>query len=537
MYQIMIVDDEPSVVNGLAERIDWCSLGISEVHKAFSPKEALEILTRTTIDLMITDIRMPGMNGIELVERIHAINSRTRCIILTGFSDFDYVKNAMRHNVSDYLVKPVDNEELLESLHKAIHSIQEEWNLISSYQRTLYSFRENLPAMRMVLLNDLLNGFRMPIEQLNKKLNMMDLHIEAGNPCSLLLLRMDSEFPHYNVDNVQLLQYSIGNIAEEVFRDKFSILQGRDRHDYLIFLVTLKDGQRTITDSLSEIYVRLSEELQRNIKVYLKGSVTLLASQWGTFPKDVPILYEQLLYEARRNVGNGGDYFFVAGKHTNRDVQWLKKLYEPPLLLHLLEVGRWEQAGHKLAEIFQELDQKNLHSREHLLEVYYNIHSCYAAAAHKNGKQLSDLAQDSPTLAEGIPFSNHQEVYKWALDVLQQLQEDMTKETKHNRSKVVKQVRKYIEERLSEDVSLQAIADHVNLNPGYLSRIYKIEADENLSDYLLRTRMDKACHMLRNSQDKVYQIAAQLGYGNAPYFIRVFKKQFGLTPQEYRERV
>lgn len=113
----------------------------------------------------------------------------------------------------------------------------------------------------------------------------------------------------------------------------------------------------------------------------------------------------------------------------------------------------------------------------------------------------------------------------------------MDNETMYNRISVVIKVNEFIESRLSEDVSLQAIADHIYLNPGYLSKVYKLETGENISEYLYRLRMNKAADLLRNTRLKIFEISEKIGYQNTPYFIKVFKSHYGNTPQDFRNRL
>jgi two-component system response regulator YesN len=213
----------------------------------------------------------------------------------------------------------------------------------------------------------------------------------------------------------------------------------------------------------------------------------------------------------------------------------LQSLYEPPLLNHLFDAGRWDEAKEKFTRIFTELSAYWSDSQEHILEVFYTLSAAFYHLAHVNGRAFSELApSDAPLSGNGGGFRSVQQLRDWAFGILERIIEDSRSEIESSRVMTVKQVQEYIESHLGDDVSLQAIADHIFLHPVYLSRLYKLETGEGISDYLYRVRMERAAYLVKHSDLKIYEITAQLGYQNAPYFIKVFRKHYGMTPQEYR---
>ena len=185
-----------------------------------------------------------------------------------------------------------------------------------------------------------------------------------------------------------------------------------------------------------------------------------------------------------------------------------------------------------------ELESKETLSQEHLLEVYFAISSAFSFIAHKNGQSLSELiGSDFDKMADGIPFRTISQLRESLNRMLDRLKDDADREARDSRSSLIRDIHRFIEDNLSLDATLQSIADHVHMHPVYVSKIYKLEeTGENISDYINRLRMEKAAYLLTNSQEKTYEIAAKLGYQRSHSFIHAFKKQYGLTPQEYREQ-
>ena len=239
MFQILIVDDEPSVVDAIAQTMPWDELHIDEVYCAYSSREALKIAELHYIDIVLTDIRMPGMDGMALIEAIRRTSERTRFILLTGYAEFEYAKQALKLQADDYLLKPVSDEKLQESIANVTRKLKEEWDQVTSMQRTMRVFREHLPAMRAELLRDILEN-RYSVRDLADKLPALNLNVQSGDTVAPMLIRLEGKFASYNRHDRFMIEYAILNIAEEIMGPHFSLWMCEDAHGYLVIAVTAK---------------------------------------------------------------------------------------------------------------------------------------------------------------------------------------------------------------------------------------------------------------------------------------------------------
>ncbi|MFC4778238.1 response regulator [Paenibacillus sp. GCM10023252] len=603
MMQVLLVDDERSVVEGLSLRIPWEEeLGVTAVYKATSGAAALAIMEQTSIHIVITDIRMPEMDGLELIRRIRGLNRRTKFILLSGHAEFDYAKEALSSQVTEYLLKPVKDEPLMEAVRLAMRELHKEWEMIASLQQAGSAMRESFPTLRAKLLLELLQGFRYSNERLEERLRMLELPFGRGRTrgaetqgsfyegedlCSMLLIRIDPDDSGYGSQDMSLIEYGITNIAEEVLGEAFMVWPSKDALDHLVLLVKIRRAEDqeltgTIQGSMSSVPLVLNDDeqvvhsqveplnigayranqaqnncipaarhklleeqamdIQQHVEQFLNKSVSIVISEWGSFPHMVPTAYDRLLHEMRKYFGSDTGLLKVAGLQVEVEegrstIRSMEALYSPPSLTQLLEAGRWESAGEKLICIFEELGTSWAHSKEHRMEAAYSIMASFSYIAHKNGKGLEELlSSEDMALAYRLADAPLPQLRGWAGRVCQSIRSDLEGGAKSSRTKLVMQIHEYIANNLT-NVSMQAIADHVYLNHDYLSKVYKAETGEYLSDYLFRYRMDKAAYMLlHHTQLRIYQIAEQLGYLNTPYFIKVFRKQYGMTPQEYRDK-
>ncbi|SEK50885.1 two-component system, response regulator YesN [Paenibacillus sp. cl141a] len=540
MYTLLIVDDEASVVEGLAHTIPWQKIGIDEVRKAYSAFEALEILQTQPVDIMISDITMPRMNGLELVEITKSRWKNIKTILLSGYADFAYAKEAITLGTYEYLLKPVSDEVVLEKVGGAVESLRQERESSETYNRAVQAFRINLPHIRGEFLNQLLQGMKSPKNVWAEKLELLEMKSAIGKQSALMLVRMEDRLTEMSPYDSSIMEYAIGNMADEIFGERFRLWRCRDIHGYLVFFVFESDDSAAGMDPHEHAeeneLKHFAAQLQMNVSRYLKGTISVLIGKRGSFPEDVRKLYQDSLFALRRHIGSHSDMFVYAEDEEELlPVRSLQKCYEPPLLHHLLESGSWKQIQEKLEQILKELSLAHSQSQEHVIEAFFFIYSSLSAYAHKNGRSLADIVGTSLADVTGLSqCTTAATLGKWVGQVLPLLESSAEQATRSDRSAAVSRMKRFIRDHLSQDISLQAIADHMYMHPVHVSRLFKMETGSNVSDYVLRLKMEQAAELLADHSLKNFEIALKLGYHNPNYFIRVFKKYYSVTPQEYR---
>ncbi|MNN03553.1 HTH-type transcriptional regulator YesS [compost metagenome] len=199
----------------------------------------------------------------------------------------------------------------------------------------------------------------------------------------------------------------------------------------------------------------------------------------------------------------------------------------------MFEVNNWQGIEDKLEAIIQDLGRSADRSLEHIQEARLHLETVFYYFAHKNNKMLSDIVGNP--LLEQPPFQTPDKLREWALTLIGLLRNYFDSERRDSRSVLICKVHAYINDNLHY-VSLQTIADHVSMHPVYLSKMYKLETGRRISDYISQAKMEKAAYLLTHTPLKIYEIAAELGYSNAHYFIKLFKEYADMTPQEFRDR-
>ncbi|WP_168120034.1 response regulator [Paenibacillus sp. HB172176] len=537
MLHMLIVDDEVSVVETLAQSYPWEELGFGHVQTASSGAEALSYMEQHAVDVLITDIRMPELSGIELLERVRRRWPRTKAILLSGHAEFEYAQQAMTFQPIRYLLKPVSDEELLAAVSEAAGIVRRQWQEASSLAKAEQVMREHLPALRQMLLGELLLE-RISTGEFVGKAEEYGLSFREGESFYFFMLCKDAPSEHWNSSS--LFDYAVGNIAGEVLEPAFEPIYGRNLRDELVFVLRAKDPD--LINWSSDASVRYAEELvlklQDCVTRYLKQSVSVVLGGIGTFPDGLLRLYKNCQTAIRQTVLRETGYVLHASgsNATLTEALSLTSLYEPPQFAHLLQSGRWQEAEEKLETLFVQYEADGSLLPEHATEIHFSIVAALIAACHLHGVRFAEMAEeDYEALLSSGRASQLQGMKNILITVLGRIRDAVNLEKKGTRSRVVSQVRQYIETHLDQDVSLQNLADQVFMHPVYLSQLYKAETGEGISDFLLRCRMEKSVFMLKEGKDKVQDISRSIGYQNTSYFIRVFKQYFGLTPQEYRE--
>ncbi|RED63972.1 response regulator [Cohnella lupini] len=542
MIEILLVDDESYVTESLYMTIPWEQLNAGSVFRASSGEEALRILDEQDIDIVVTDIRMPEMDGLQLVQEVTRRWPNIRCMLLTGHSDFEYAKRAIQLQVFDYILKPVDDEEFMTSVANAVDSLRDEWAEADEVHRMVYAMKTDRSALKDNLMRDLALGKQGSRGSIEGKLKQYEIPLKVGDMSFMMLVQLGKQFANYDAHSFALMEYAVGNIAEEVFASRYRIWHSKAPHDCLVLLATLKEveaasgaGGDIPTKAQLEPFV---EDFHRQVRTYLKGEISTVVTHWFVFPDELSTAYRSALttvYQHGRSM-TPAVIFQEDLSAEQVSVKSLESLYRPPTLIHLLESKQWDAARNKINEVFDALEKMPI-TREHLYEALLSMTNAYLYIAHKQGvfiHQINEAGLDP--LLDPTSVHSPEKLRSWAVDMLDKLRLELSESDRYTKSHIVKQVQELVTGDTGHETSVKTIADKVFLHPVYLSKIYKIETGESLGDYIIRIRMEKALYLLKHTNKKIYEITTELGYQNPQYFSKMFKKHYGMTPNEYRDQ-
>ncbi|WP_339266891.1 response regulator [Paenibacillus sp. FSL R5-0470] len=549
MYRLLIVDDLPIIVDGLLELFNETDHLQLEVMKAYSGEEALEVLSHHRIDIVISDIKMPGLEGIELLREIKSQWPACKVIFLTGYNDFHYAKSAITYGGFDYILKVESDEKIIQSVERAIEKIEEENNQEQMIARAQSKMRLALPSLQKEYVWELFQGKHVSDSQLKQAFKEIDIRLDATLPVYLLIGRVDAWKEMFTTPDKALLTYAVQNICDEYLSTQVRCYSVVFELSKIVWMIQPKIPDGSSIEYGDQDWIRahrytsgILETVQGNCKRLLSLSVSFLLGSEATTWDNISDRFHSIKYGLVQGHGLFNEVI-LTDKDIQREVNGdLSGNYHDAfyharvqLLMSCLENNHREQFNKLYAEltsIWNDEESPN----ERKIELYHSLSAIFLFYIHKNREirdyinTLMDLDKlyrygDSASWSELIQYFSQMADCFFEWNALRGTQLP---------TEVVNKVHRYIEEHISTDISLNALADYVSLNPSYLSRLYKQITGMGLSKYVNDYRNLIAKDMLLNTSMKVNEIAAALGYNSALAFIRFFKKQNETTPQDFR---
>lgn len=510
MIDVLIVDDEPKLREGLRTFIDWEALGYRVVDTAANGNDALEKYANYRPELVIADIRMPGMDGLQLIQRLREQDPQLHILILSGYADFDYAKKAIAHRADGYLLKPVDEDELMQYLHGikiAIESeraseewqhVTKEWTREALIQMLLTETEHTSEDRRQLKeraeeLGVLWNNYQVLLVALHEEL--------ADSVLSLLRKALIESFELHDRGWVFELYGQVGVLLKEpllaveregVYRSIQAAIGGMEAE----FTVALGTKVSSL-DEIADSYCAARELMKLH---FFLDDGKLLCQE------DAHCEYEK-------------DYSEVLPSETLAD-----QIY------YAVDIGNVDavkslvrQTGRSfIKEGFTEADIKR-----HFVEILTSVMG-------KGLKQYPEMEQQSKLYSDMLTEIYHmrsiQAFYDKADHFLQQMMTHVGQKDKHREVKIMLDL---IERNFSDNLKLETLSGVLNYNSAYLGKLFKNETGEYFNTYLDKVRIEKAKFYLEEGF-KVYQVAEKVGYTNVDYFHSKFKKYVGTSPSAYR---
>lgn len=526
MFNLLVVDDELFAVKGISVGIDWSDTPIKEVFEACDYETACELMSGQAMDIAILDIEMPGHSGLELAEWIHEHSPQTEVIFLTGHANFAYAQRAMQMEAFRYVLKPVDHDELKRIVEEAAGKIREQVTFQNSYSKYSKLWDSQKPLLIERFWQDVMNGrISLLPERLDNALTQYDIPLGAGGYVIPVLISVEQWKEALNLRDEEIMEYAVRKAAEEMVLDRNPGSVVSDRSG--INLILLYAGATPFLQSADlkrrcgQYIGFCNEYFHCSLSCYIGDPVVI---------KDLSATYRALLSMERDNVTRTNGVF----QQSDGGMRPLRPLSQPMFdeWAGLFETGHRQELLLKIDRYFQVMGETGA-THEMLEDFYYGFVSMVYQVAERKGipayKLLSGQSApqgNTPTKSIGtLRTTVHRIVDRGAEEFLT---------AGGQVSSVVSSVMAYVEAHLHEEFSREEVAASVFLNPAYLSRLFRKETGLSMTEYIFKTKMERAKQLLAQSNDKVVHIAEAVGYGHLSYFAKQFKKFTGYSPHEYR---
>lgn len=532
MLKVLIADDEKKVCRLIVNLVDWEQLGFEIVGIVNDGISAYKFIQETPVDVMITDIRMPGYDGMELIQKAKVLYPDMHIVIISGYSQFDYAQNAIRYGVEDYLLKPLRKKDMVATLQKILDKYKEEIQDAEKWEKMQKKLEENENKVKRSLLEDLLKrtekfgGFYNQ-DKINEEYHY---HFKDGY-FQGLIVKIIPQKRRGDRDTRRVLLEKGMEILEETLEQACDemVFQCIGGEIYGLFNEESVQFQR-IYRKLKKFRLDIAkfQDVFGEIKVYiaLGGKKESIQKVIESFAEAREAMQDRFYFEAG----------FLLEKRVDMPVEDIGKYLDNAFkkrFLNSIEIVDLDNIKKEMEFLKQELKDSPCKDGRVIPEIYKGILTLFYFGAHSYDIAIPDQYAELLTHLELCGEIG--EVMDYLNDYMVNSLQHWIEEKKYVEARPIRMAKQYIGNNYARPLTLEVVSGEIGFNASYFSSMFKKETGMNFSEYLKKTRVDNAKTMLLNTDQSVEDISYAVGYSDIKYFSRLFKKLTGVTPTEFRK--
>ncbi|TMV19200.1 response regulator [Paenibacillus thermoaerophilus] len=502
------------ILEGISRLVNWASAGTELIGTARNGMEALEFVRAHEPDIVVTDIRMPGMDGLELVAKVKESHPHIRAIMLSGFNEFEYARTAMQHGVKHYLLKPTNEEKILEALRELVRELDREAGEAQYVSNVRERLEKVLPQVKEQFLKEFVTNKTYGYRDWDYYRGLFGFD-DVNRPVRIVLFHLDAPFEFEHL-------FAVKNIAEDLLS---GIVLSTTFGDHAIIVVENPED----VSSLLERLKRIGETFAG----FYRMETTIAVSD-----ADEMVRARRLYKQAADCLGYR--FYLGAGSLITPDDIGMPDhveefAYDPEPLCLMIKSGNRAEAMAEIDRYIERLSEQRFDSqrtKSYVIELYL------AVVRLSPPEQLPRFMNGLAAFMEADSLTAMRGMFKRTAE---EIAGQYDEQNRVKQSGIVGKVLELIETHLHDpNFSLQAVAQHMlYMNADYLGKLFRKETGEKFSNYVMRVRVNKAMETMRANPDiKIFELAERFGFGDNPqYFSQVFKKVSGLTPSEYMRQL
>jgi two-component system response regulator YesN len=515
--RILIADDEKLTREGLISSIPWDELPFDHIDQADDGINALQLARTHLPDVLLTDIRMPRMNGIELAEKIQELNPQCPIIFMSGYSDKEYFMAAIKLKAVRYVEKPFTTEELTEALSESVstllqHRVNQKSNALFAKDASS-KFAQNMTR----------SGYNSKSDSSLSDAGLRDI-IHPRTAFTTFIIKLKT--PQNNIMEEEITSI-INDIHSTVTKRNLSEIHFIKQES--VFVMHVFSDERPMESVLLRIAKEIKDLIPKDINFFISIGKTVIGSNkvFHSYNSAVILLQSSFFYEYGSILNYESSTTAIAANYPYEFAEDFIKAIQEKELVH----------SRALAESFY---QTLLHNHSLLAnaikDVYYKLFMQINTVQYNLKLQTEASTADSESLLETISNCDIlRELHMMLLDKIDEFTNQLQSLSQENPT--IFMIRDYISKHYSDySLSIKDISDHVHLSSSYLCTVFKTETGKTLNQYITEFRIEKAKQLLNDPRNKITDISSRVGYSDGNYFGKSFKKEVGLSPSEYREK-
>lgn len=505
MYQMMIIDDEPIVRAGIRQLIPWSNYNFEVCAEGVDGKDGLKKLLEYSPDLVLVDVKMPGMNGLELIKEAKKQDFEGKFIILTGYSDFEFAKTAVSLGVRAYLLKPIDEDELRENVEEVLAELEAKKNLDDYY--TLSELKARQAVLRRLLqpLEDK--------ESLRREIKLYGMDFKYNVFCVAIISRKNEaegqEVP-LDSEKIEQIQKGLKNVDSVIVDNNLVLICKGSSYTQLKEQLLKNNGrmQREYNDSF---FISLGHDVSYWEDINFSYECAKLLTDYKFLYKDMEAV---CIDDLKATYINGKDNFADS-------------------ICELIEIGDKDSIKKTFRELKELYKSKVMKETEIKVQVIHNMVLIFAMLEKKYPDKSTDFPDFDTAIDRFKKSDSLEELIQLVTVYSVEVADKIGITTTDN---IVKRVLAYMERNYAQDLKLEDIAKLFSYNSAYLGKVFKKTTGYSFNNVLNYIRIENAKRLLLETDLKIYRISEQVGYSNTDYFYTKFRKYVGVSPKEFIEQ-
>ena len=526
MLKVIVADDEQHIIRLINALVDWNSIGLELVGTASNGFEAIELVNSLKPDILITDIRMPGCDGLELIKKVKLSKNEIEIIIISGYANFPYAQTAIKCGVGDYLLKPINKNELLESLKKIRQKITKQRETDTDIKQMVEKSQNAQHKMKSNFVLDILEDetiqcdFKTLYDEYNIKF--------SEGMFQTFCLKIDYDIDKINLQAKKIIFEKASDIItrniQSLCNEFLFVVKDRDAYGILNFDSNkVADVKRILRDCLNQLIIQKSilgpVEFTISLSNPVKNSV------------EIPKLMRETVKFIDERIILGTDKILEVTAMNTRSI----------------DMNIIDKYSRSIPVAVETLDEK------YIVELTYELKQCINLLKNISGQELIETVMNCATMFLVQTNINNQIeildefkrrcyqcgsvdlIFDKLIDLQTRVISKIKRERENDELRPIRLAKQYIQKHSSEPITLEQVSEAVGLSSSYFSVLFKKEIGEGFAKYLIGTRMDQAKNLLRESNESISAICKLVGYNDIKHFNQTFEKATGLKPSAYRK--
>lgn len=526
MIKVLIADDEERICRLIRALADWESLGMEVVGMAHNGLEACEMAERIRPDILITDIRMPGYSGMELIERVKKEQPELEVVIISGYAHFEYAQQALQFGVGCYLLKPVSRAELNETLEKLRDKISRRRNLEEDKNELLRRAQRDDWHLRQTMLQNLIDGGAMPLSAAVLR-EVYHMNIKEGL-FQCFCLKIDADGGSLTGEAADVMLRKAQELLERILHRKcFETVLLVRGYFCIGMLHYVEDRQemmrRALKDCLSQMEMRRTLFCPAKFSIAV-GTAYKEPEQLRESMREAKLLIQERLFrESGRLLEHLKEPTGLASSGILE--QYLREITHA---VEIRSVQELQTAVHRLQDAVQRLPDVRGYEFLDMIFGAADVFAVRMQMPHRS-RQMEQFQQ------ECRQYGSAKEVFDYLERFQTEAMQELVRQFEDDAVRPVRNAKQYIQKHFGEQITLEEVSSNVGLSTTYFSALFKKTEGEGFAKYLINVRMEQAKILLRETNLPVSEVCRRVGYHDSKHFTHLFEKATGVKPSTYRK--